>query len=513
MSEAIQEQKLDAEHTEKRRALQPDELPLPQELENLNEDELKVLGRGLTRRLDLTLMPAVFILFLLNIFNNIASAKIAGLPETLNMTNNEYNTCLLMFYTHERAKLPSPDCITQVPSNLIIGKVRPSHYICLITSLWGVLSMCQGFTTNFSELAAVRFILGLVEAPFLPAVFVLMSCWYTRRELPPRIAILYGGNMVATAFSGLIAAGIVSKMEGKAGRPSWEWLFIIEGAMTVVIALMLLPLLTDYPLQSKHFFVTREHQLYAEWRIRKENAGIIDEDPESIFWGLKQALIDPKLYLFIIQQMALITAQSFNNFFPSIVGTLGYGRTTTLLLTSPPYFFAFIVSLCVSFHAAHNNERGYHIAIPMMFALLGNILAMFVPSLGGRYFSMFLMTSGSYAPYNLCVSWLSASLPRPRAKRAAALAIVNFMAAGVAHFYTSYMFPDSQKPRYYAGGAVMSGACLVCAGVALSIKFYLKKQNAKFEEEERAGVTSHSHISGSKAGHGGEGVVSFRYVH
>lgn len=87
------------------------------------------------------------------------------------------------------------------------------------------------------------------------------------------------------------------------------------------------------------------------------------------------------------------------------------------------------------------------------------------------------------------------------------------MAAGVAHFYTSYMFPDSQKPRYYAGGAVMSGACLVCAGVALSIKFYLKKQNTKFEEEERAGVTSHSHISGSKAGHGGEGVVSFRYVH
>lgn len=165
--------------------------------------------------------------------------------------------------------------------------------------------------------------------------------------------------------------------------------------MTVVIALLLLPLLTDYPLQSKHLFISREHQLYAvspldpdigtlthfpllnleqEWRIRKENAGIVDEDPESIFWGLKQALIDPKLYLFIVQQMALITAQSFNNFFPSIVGTLGYGQTTTLLLTSPPYFFAFIVSLCVSFHASHKDERGYHIAVPMVFALLGNLL-------------------------------------------------------------------------------------------------------------------------------------------
>lgn len=100
----------------------------------------------------------------------------------------------------------------------------------------------------------------------------------------------------------------------------------------------------------------------------------MDEDPESVWWGLKQALIDPKLYMFTIQQMALITAQSFNNFFPSIVGTLGFDDTITLLLTAPPYFFAFLVSLAVSFHAAHKAERGWHITIPMIFALFGNLL-------------------------------------------------------------------------------------------------------------------------------------------
>lgn len=138
---------------------------------------------------------------------------------------------------------------------------------------------------------------------------------------------------------------------------------------------------------------------------------------------------------------------------------------------------------------------------------------MFVPSTGGRYFSMFLMTAGSYSPYNLCVSWVSASLPRPRSKRAAALAIVNFMGAGVAHFYTAYMFPDSQKPRYYAGGGVMSGACLLCVSLALYIKHYLKKQNKKFEMEEQRGIVNHAGIRGSKAGHGGDAVVAFRYVH
>lgn len=104
---------------------------------------------------------------------------------------------------------------------MIITKVRPSLYICCVTSAWGVVSMCQAFTRNFGGLFASRFILGLVEAPFLPGVFYLMSCWYKRTELPPRIAILYGSNMLASAFGGLIAAGIVARMEGKAGRPAW----------------------------------------------------------------------------------------------------------------------------------------------------------------------------------------------------------------------------------------------------------------------------------------------------
>lgn len=242
-------------------------------------------------------------------------------------------------------------------------------------------------------------------------------------------------------------------------------------------------------------------------------------------------MIDPKLYMFIVLQMALIIAQSFNNFFPSIVGTLGYGSTVTLLLTAPPYFFAFIVSLAISFHAGHKKERGWHIFVPLTFAILGNILvrtpnptqivkvanpnsqAMFVPSTGGRYFSMFLLTAGSYAPYSLCVSWLSASLPRPRAKRAVALAIVNVMAAGVAHFYTVYMFPDWQKPRYYIGGSMMAGACLVCGCMAIFIKYYLKGLNTKLEEEEARGGLNYSQIIGSGKGGSGDAMVSFRYVH
>lgn len=116
--------------------------------------------------------------------------------------------------------IPS-DVLTQVPSNILILKVKPSLYIGGVTAAWGIVSMCQAFTKNFAGLFMCRFILGLVEGPFLPGVFLLLSCWYKRSELPPRIAILYGANMLASAFGGLIAAGIISRMENKLNRPAW----------------------------------------------------------------------------------------------------------------------------------------------------------------------------------------------------------------------------------------------------------------------------------------------------
>ncbi|KAL4794070.1 major facilitator superfamily domain-containing protein [Aspergillus venezuelensis] len=486
------------------------ELPLPVELERHTPEELQHMEKKLVRHLDFHLMPAVVLLFLMNILdrNNIANAKISGLPESLGISNTEYNTCLMIFYVGY--------VLTQVPSNILILKVKPSLYIGGVTAAWGIVSLCQAFTTNFAGLFMCRFILGLVEGPFLPGVFLLLSCWYKRSELPPRIAILYGANMLASAFGGLIAAGIISRMQNKLGRPAWQWLFIIEGSMTVAIALFVIPFIPDFPGTTKRWWLSREQQLLTDWRLQNENAGIEDKDPKSLTWGVKQAIRAPKLYMFIILQMSLITAQSFNNFFPSIVGTLGYNETITLLLTAPPYFAAFICSLCISFHAAHKQERGLHIAIPLTFSLLGNLLAMFIPTTGGRYFSMFLMTAGSYSPYNLCVSWLSSTLPRPRAKRAAALAIMNLMGAGVAHFYTSYMFPDSQKPRYYAGGGIMSGACALCAIMALVIKWYLKRENKRMDEEELEGRNEEEAVgagTGVSRRLGEEQVISFRYVH
>jgi hypothetical protein len=61
--------------------------------------------------------------------------------------------------------------------------------------------------------------LALEATDIKPGIFFL-SCWYTRKELPSRIATFYSGYTLSSAFGGLIAAGIVEGMEGLGGYPS-----------------------------------------------------------------------------------------------------------------------------------------------------------------------------------------------------------------------------------------------------------------------------------------------------
>jgi MFS family permease len=114
--------------------------------------------------------------------------------------------------------------------------------------IWGAISVLSGITTNFGGMVATRFFLGFVEAAFLPGALLILSKvsnetsssasratltiqWYTRRELTTRNAILFGGNLISNAFASLIAAGILSNMQGVLGHAAWRWMFFI-GAST-----------------------------------------------------------------------------------------------------------------------------------------------------------------------------------------------------------------------------------------------------------------------------------------
>lgn len=83
------------------------------------------------------------------------------------------------------------------------------------------VSGATGFVQNYSGLVALRFLCGVTEAPYFVGAIFFLSAWYTKTELPFRIAIFYLGYTLASAFGGLIAAGILDGMDGLGGYQSW----------------------------------------------------------------------------------------------------------------------------------------------------------------------------------------------------------------------------------------------------------------------------------------------------
>jgi MFS family permease len=112
----------------------------------------------------------------------------------------------------------------QVPSNMIINKIpRPSIYISVVMLLWGMISTLSGNVNNFGGMVAIRFCIGFVEAAFLPGALLILSKWYTRRELTLRNAILFCGNLISNAFSSLVGAAVLGNMEGTLGHEAWRY--------------------------------------------------------------------------------------------------------------------------------------------------------------------------------------------------------------------------------------------------------------------------------------------------
>ena len=118
--------------------------------------------RKLLRKLDFHLIPTMTLLYLLSFLDrvNIGQAKLDGLLESLNLTSTQYNTCLSVFFATYVA--------FEIPSNLVLKKLRPSRWIPMIMVTWGIVMTLMGLVNSYVTLLTARLLLGAAEAGLFP---------------------------------------------------------------------------------------------------------------------------------------------------------------------------------------------------------------------------------------------------------------------------------------------------------------------------------------------------------
>lgn len=241
----------------------------------------------------------------------IGNARIFGFEEDIGLKGNEFANISSLFYvTYVVFEIPWVLAVKRYGANLILA-------IAIVG--WSVVVIGTGFIQNYTQAVVVRLLLGFTEAGVFPAVTFLISTIYPRESQGKRVAILYGATALAGAFGGLIAYGIQT-MGDRLGLAAWRWLFIIEGAISIVVGLLCWVSLPRSS-QDAWFLKDEEKRLMEERRRRDVAYTGPEEFSLSYVW---MAFTDIMVWVAALSLFcAGIPLFGFGLFLPTIIRGLG----------------------------------------------------------------------------------------------------------------------------------------------------------------------------------------------
>ncbi|OQE18296.1 hypothetical protein PENSTE_c018G03077 [Penicillium steckii] len=416
-------------------------------------DFRRQVEKQLLRKIDTRILPLIVLIYLFNYLdrNSITQARLYGLEDDTGLKGAEYQTAISIF--------SAGYILMQLPSTILMTKLRPSIFLPCCIILWAIVSGCTSAVHNTPGLLMVRFFLGFVEAPFFPGAVYFLSCWYTKREIGVRMALLICGILLSNAFAGLISAGILSGMGGVANLEAWRWLFILEGLATVILGTIALFVLPDFPGTTK--WLSDAEKIIAQGRLAVD-AG-------------SDALLDA-------EEMSTTASISYSHFFPTLIQQLGFkNNTIVLLLTSPPYLVAFFWSLSWAWFADRKQIRSIPAGSSQCLAIVGTILLIAVTGpLWARYGFTFLVCCGTFGVYSTTYAWLSSTITQPPVKRAVAIGLAN-TCANIASLFANYFWLDQYEPMYRQSWGCLLAFQILGLSCILTLRFLLRRKNAKFD--------------------------------
>ncbi|EKM81127.1 hypothetical protein AGABI1DRAFT_56500 [Agaricus bisporus var. burnettii JB137-S8] len=400
---------------------------------------------------------------------NLGIARAAGMDHDLHLDRgSRYSIVSFVYFI--------PYTILQFPSNVILRKVGVTNWLTFCVISWGAVQLAMGFVSSWIHLAVCRVLLGAFEAGFFPGLVFVITTWYTRHEVQKRLGAFYVISILIGGFSPIFAY-VLTLLGGKQGIPAWAWIFIIEGAITILFGAISWFFIPEFPDQNK--FLTKGETNVVLGRVEKDRG---DSVPDTL--TLKKMLLhlrDWKMWAFAIMYFcATVPAYAIGFFVTIILRSMGWSIANSLLLTAPPYIFAAATVMLFSWLSDKYKQRAIFIALQTGITLLGLFLTGFVDSPFVRYVGIFLTNGGSAG----CIPGLlaySANNTISHSKRAVSTAMVISF-GGVGGIFATTVFRQSDFPRYIPGIYASIGCQLLLLACLTGTTIYFRLENLKVRQ-------------------------------
>ncbi|PLB47483.1 vitamin H transporter [Aspergillus steynii IBT 23096] len=417
--------------------------------------------RQARRKIDFSVLPLLFLgmtVFQLDRMN-VASALTGGFGDDINVNQNTINLGNQLMFLGI--------IVLEIPSNILLQRIGPEKWMPTQVLLFGIIAIFQVFLKNRTGFLVIRALLGLTEAGYIPGSVYTLSTWYVGPELAKRVAILFFGMFGGNAISPLLGAGIL-RLDGRHGLKGWQWIFLVEGLMTIGSAILLVVFLPRSPDRPRPFLVKRGLIAFS------------DHDRETL-------LNYRRWPHFISTACVFSTWSPLTTYTPSIVMALGFNRIQANALSAIGAFMTLPLVFFFAWLSDKTARRGLVVITAISCYLIVLIVARAVlPSVGkwNRFGIWTVVNAFAVGYHPIHNTWVQVNC-RDAGERSISIAMW-VMSAIAGLMAGTQIFRANDAPDYLRGLVIM--IALVASGLVLAstqevVYLFLNRRARKQGEE------------------------------
>lgn len=345
----------------------------------IQDDRLAV--RKAVRRAARRLVPLLFVLYFVNYLDRVAISFAGpnGMNTELGLTATMFGVAAGVFFIGY--------ILLEVPSNLALHRFGARKWLARIVLTWGVVASATAFAPNIGVLVAMRFLLGLAEAGFLPGIILYLTYWFPAMQRKRITALFFTAVPISSALGAIISTAIIQYGHGLFGMSGWRVMFLLTGVPAVVLTAAVWFFLTDRPADAKWMPKDERDALAAA--LRDEQAHTAATGPVSI----RKALTSPRVFaLGWVYFGITYGVYALGFFLPTIIAGfqkqfgVTYSTPEKGLITAIPYVTAVFAMVLWSRRAGSQTSQ---VAIPAIVAGISIPIALY---LGSPFTAMLAVT-------------------------------------------------------------------------------------------------------------------------
>lgn len=423
--------------------------------------DVKVIEKSAISKMTLHLMPLCVLLYIINIIDrgNLGFAALE-MNKALSISPAAFGSLTSMFFIGY--------FFFEIPSNMFMHRTGARLWMGRIMFTWGLVTCGMFFAQNFTHVAILRVLLGVMEAGFFPGMMYYFTFFYPERHRASIISIFFLAAPIASSIGAPFATQIMTNIHWF-GYAGWRWVFMIEGLLAVVGAVITWAFLKNGPEDCA--WLDNEEKAW----IRKELDGEMAGKSETEHFKLKDVFKYPTIWrLGFIYMFIQVTTQTFNFWSPTLVKEFSstFSNNTVGWLMMLPGIAGAVFMLWWGPRSDKKNERIWHAAIPMLIFVLALSVIAYSDNITVKVIALAVTGIGNFAFYG--PYWAIPSLYLSGEALAIGLALINSLSS-FAGFAGNLIIGYIKTSSFGSTGVLLFQ--ILCAAIAFILVITLKIKN------------------------------------